>query len=169
MTPNRSVACIVAIIAVAALTTAGVSQSLALLPLGVLGLAFVGSFLSALLGLAIRRYSLARGFVWLGVLALISLFCTGAVTALQSRATEQVAASVVTAIEAYRSSHGRYPSSLDQLVPEHFSSVPKTRFGLAGTSFAYSCDTNGFRLGYVLSLTLYHSYDSASRAWTIRD
>jgi hypothetical protein len=170
LTPlKKQLAWVLGVSLVVMFALAGISQTYALGPLIVVIFAFAGVVISSAVGMIFRRYAVARGFAWLLVLGVISFPITQIVVACQSGATERVAITVTAALEAYRGAHGNYPVVLVQLVPEHFSSVPKTRFGLAGTAFFYHRDTNGFRLGYILPARLVRSYDSTTREWTIRD
>jgi hypothetical protein len=171
MTNKRGLTYVFAALGVAALTLAGVSEGCALLPLGIIAVSFIGCVLFTALGLILHRYLgvVGRWFGWLFVFALASLLPTSIVTAFQQRATGHVATSVAAAIETYRVAHGDYPASLDQLVPEHFSSPPKTRFGISDTNFSYTSNTNSFRLGYSLPFGLFRQYDSKTRTWETRD
>lgn len=169
MTFKKRSAYIAAVVTAVALTLAGVSETYRLLPLGVLAVSLVAFVLLTAVGMIINLRSLTRAFGWLVVLAFISLPVAGLITTIQQGETGRVATSLANAIEAYRTSHGEYPNSLDQLVPEHFSSVPKTRLGLAGTTFFYDRDTNAFRLGYSLPLGMFRNYDCGTRTWTTRD
>ncbi len=50
----------------------------------------------------------------------------------------RVADRVVAACDAYRTAHGRYPTKLDDLVPEQLPSVPRAKPTLMFGSFFYS-------------------------------
>ena len=66
-----------------------------------------------------------------------------------NRLARDRAMAVVEAVDTYRGVHGRYPLSLDALVPRYLSAVPRAKYALAFDDFLYEREGNGARLGYV--------------------
>lgn len=60
-------------------------------------------------------------------------------TAIQWTIAEGNAAQIIKASEEFHAAKGRYPKTLDELVPEYLSSVPRAKYSLNG-KFWYYCD-----------------------------
>jgi hypothetical protein len=53
------------------------------------------------------------------------------------------AQAVIVAVDRYRVANGRYPASLDVLVPEYLPNLPNARFGLFAREFMYIAEPEG--------------------------
>ncbi|MGH9867022.1 MAG: hypothetical protein ACREAA_02510 [Candidatus Polarisedimenticolia bacterium] len=69
---------------------------------------------------------------------------------LQRSASFRRGDTIISALEAYRSSSGSYPVALEDLVPTHMPTVPLSAMGVLGSvPFTYSRDDRGgFLLGF---------------------
>ena len=166
---KKGVTYVIAILFLAVLSLAGVSQRYEMLPVGILVVSLFGAGISALFGLFTRRYTVSRIFGCLFAIAIFSIVVSGIIGGFQQRATEAAAVPLIAAIESYHTLHGDYPASLDELVPAQLAVVPRTRLGFGGTPFFYRRTDGTFRLGYSLPAFMVRRYDSATHKWTIRD
>ncbi|MGE0860033.1 MAG: hypothetical protein AB7I01_02275 [Gammaproteobacteria bacterium] len=66
-----------------------------------------------------------------------------------NRLARSRAMAVVEAVDTYRGVHGRYPLSLDALVPRYLAAVPRAKYALAFDDFLYERAGDGARLGFV--------------------
>lgn len=57
-------------------------------------------------------------------------------TALQWQIAETNAARIIKAVDAFHGAHGRYPKTLDELVPKYLPSVPPAKYCMSG-AFRY--------------------------------
>src|SRR5262245_13844413 len=103
---HRAIGFVVAFLILTALTLAGVSEELKLLPIGLIVISFVGFFISYAIGAIFNWLLIARCFGWVCVLSILSLFFAGIVIAFQESATEPVATSLAKSIETHRVAHG---------------------------------------------------------------
>ena len=106
-----------------------------------------------------KKYS---GFVWIAIIvAMLYLFdrCTSPVDDL-----EATGKSLVVAVEAFNAKNGRYPPSLDELVPQYLPELPK-----AGKYFVidYAVEPDGKQcwVGYQVHRDRIMEYDCRKRDW----
>ena len=136
-------------------------------------LAILGCGMRIVIGAFYRDHKEGDFFPALFLLTILAAFASSMVGGLNGSATQENADSVIAALEQYKTSHGRYPESLERLVPEYFPSVPKTRIGWPvvrdGKSFGYKPIPEGFRLGYSLPGFMYRGYDSTVHQWKSHD
>ena len=104
---------------------------------------------------------------WLLVIALAAggLLLLRACYGLYVNEDDQPAAErIVAALEAYRTAHGRYPATLQALVPRQLPSLPAPRdFGRIGYA-ALDGGTN-CRIGYFTHRDFLKEYECATRQW----
>jgi len=147
---------------------AALGEDLVVILLGVLAL--ILHLLGVLLALLLRRWldlrlHAARSALWIA--AMIAL---AAIYGLHQSATRLRGNEVVAACEAYRSQHGRYPKSLEALVPGFLVAVPPASDRvLHKDRFRYRSSDAGFTLGYAGVAINYQEYDSGTRRWQLRD
>jgi hypothetical protein len=77
----------------------------------------------------------------IGVIALIAV---DLIERRNLRATVRAGDEIVDALEGYRATEGRYPQSLEELIPKYLSSIPAARWGLK--TWQYSANGNEFSL-----------------------
>ena len=94
-------------------------------------------------------FALISGIVWLyhplkrrrAVLlvacVIVGIPLTISIVDYQIGLTKQRAIPIIAAIERYQADHGRYPETLQGLVPRHLVSIPRTCMGLFGGRFMY--------------------------------
>lgn len=76
------------------------------------------------------------------------------------------AAEIVTAVEAYRAVNGRYPASLEALVPAYLDAVPRAKYALTHAAFDYARAGQGATLAWSDVPPLGRAvYDFAQRRW----
>jgi hypothetical protein len=56
---------------------------------------------------------------------------------IQSCIAETNAAKIITACEQFNEANGRYPKSLNELIPEYLPSIPRAKYCLFGGGFHY--------------------------------
>lgn len=123
-----------------------------------------------LLALVLRRrpdlrLHAARSGIWL--FALVAL---GAIWGLHQSGTRERGNRVVAACEAYRVQHGRYPETLDALVPAFLAAVPPASDRvLHKSAFRYRRADGEFTLGYAGFAINFQEYGSRGRRWQLRD
>jgi hypothetical protein len=103
-----------------------------------------------------------RGLAWLAaIVAMIYLFdrCTAPVDDLEAAGKQ-----IVVAVEAFNAKNGRYPMSLDELVPKYLPELPK-----AGKYFvidyAVSPDGKQCWVAYQVHRDRIEEYDCRKRGW----
>ena len=80
------------------------------------------------------------------------------------------AARVVTACEEFHVANGRYPQSLDELVPRHMPSVPRAKYCLGFGEFRYwYMDGEPMLLWYAVPPFGRKVYDFENRRWNYID
>jgi len=86
----------------------------------------------------------------------------------QWRVSDRNAGRVIEACEDFRSENGRYPETLDELVPEYFSSVPPAKHCMLGRfwyfNFEGDCRLMWSRYGYYRRI-----YDFDTKRWSNLD
>ena len=86
----------------------------------------------------------------------------------QWKVSDANAQRVVTACEGFRAVNGRYPSKLDELVPNYFTSVPPAKHCLTGVFHYYNFDGHctlwWSRYGFYRRF-----YDFDQKRWSSRD
>ena len=102
-----------------------------------------------------------RALLWLLVAGV------GMVSAdLQDRGARERAATLIAACERFHDDFGRYPGSLDALVPAYLDAVPAAiDLPLQERRFAYLRVEQGFQLGYAAPSLHWVAFDSASGRW----
>jgi hypothetical protein len=151
------------------LTLGGVCMALPFTPGIFLVLWIFVAIVCALTGGFRRKEPVAGVLRWTLAPILGAWVLSGLIVSNQGADTQQVAYTVVAAIDRYQATNGAPPASLDRLVPAYFNSVPVTSFGLGGTEFFYHPRSNGFRLSYGLPYFMTRSYDSDTRRWKSKD
>jgi hypothetical protein len=86
---------------------------------------------------------------------------------INSRVAVRKAGPVITACEDFQRRNGRYPKSLDQLVPEFLPSVPLARWTLLGNRFGYSEDPPSLYFAAMFHGVV--TYDFRSHKWWTND
>jgi hypothetical protein len=77
---------------------------------------------------------------------------------------------LVGALQAHRALEGRYPQSLEKLVPRDIAVIPAVALNPAKLQkFRYSSDGISFRLNYYPGFLLTSEYDSSKGKWETRD
>ena len=84
-----------------------------------------------------------------------------------SRVAERRALPIIKACEAFRRSRGRYPASLDDLVPQFISSIPNARCTLVANRYGYSAEKPS--LNYAVMFHGVATYDFESYKWWTND
>lgn len=112
-------------------------ESALLIGFAALGSAVVG--LAAILyGVARRRSRVAVVGANLLLVPVLAIIASGAIAGLQRERSIARGEEIVAAIEAFRTSQGRLPESLDELVPGQLASIPVAAVGLVRTvPFSY--------------------------------
>lgn len=73
---------------------------------------------------------------------------------------------IVAAVEAYRAVNGRYPPSLEALVPAYLEAVPRAKYALGHARFDYALSGRGATLAWAEVPPLGRTvYDFAARRW----
>lgn len=120
-----------------------------------------------------RRFRLVRCALYLAA----AVVCFGL-----ARVDDQVASgradALASAVNAFRAAQGRYPESLDELVPAHLPAIPNARpLALMQDRFRYRnppANTDGTRRPPMLMYTAFGPfgwslYDFEKGAWEMRD
>lgn len=88
----------------------------------------------------------------------------------QLKRAEENAQRVVAACEEFHADHGRFPKSLDELVPEYMPSVPTAKNSMGWSDFIYISGPENTLLGwYVVPPYLRKTYDFETRQWRYID
>ncbi|MGH7291684.1 MAG: hypothetical protein ACREJT_10770, partial [Myxococcota bacterium] len=97
-----------------------------------------------------------------GALLLLAIFGSSRVAAsMQRTARDQTALDVLVALEAYKKDKGMYPESLDELVPEYVTEVPRPAIGVIRDEddrFAYSNYGDSYALEFASVLWVQCQY-----------
>lgn len=113
-----------------------------------LGVIFIGLPRALLPKLrATRRERLRNLAVYLGAVFVVWGFNAANNWLARSRAED-----VIAAVKAFRAKNGRYPTSLQELVPAHLDSVPRARYTLASGEFVYAGARSGHPVLYYVAL-----------------
>lgn len=114
-------------------------------------------------GWGIALFRLAMPVVTWGVVMANSDF--------QLKRAEENAQQVVAACEQFDADHGRFPKSLDELVPEYMPSVPTVKYasGHWGRFIYISGPENALLGWYVVPPYLRKTYDFENRQWRYID
>ena len=100
--------------------------------------------------------------------AIYALFvATLTLTSLSARQARRRAIPVISAVNRYRSEHGQYPASLEQLVPAYLPSIPHAGFTHISQDFWYY---NGRPQLYFAGM--FHgvfAYDFPTESWTTNE
>ena len=142
--------------------------------------AFTGSFLMSncvcpiwfvfsILKNAIQRPGWRLAFLRIAIPAL-TLGLVLANDAVQFRIAKARAARVVTACEEFHVANGKYPRSLDELVPRHMPSIPRAKYCLVFGEFRYwNMDGSPMLVWYVVPPFGRKIYDFENRRWNYID
>jgi hypothetical protein len=77
---------------------------------------------------------------------------------------EPTALKLIAAVEQYQKDKGRYPESLDALVPTYVPTLPEVQPGQQRPYF-YRIEEDGFQLSYVAGFKISRVYHSRTRGW----
>lgn len=91
-----------------------------------------------------RRLRLARIGILLGAAAVVF-----ALNGANNRLAEQRAQRLVAAVKGFHQKHQRYPSTLEELVPEFIDRVPRAKYTLGSGDFRYLSGPKTHALLYV--------------------
>lgn len=91
--------------------------------------------------------------------------------AVQLKIAKTNAARVVAACEEFHTANGKYPQTLDELVPQHLPSVPRAKYCLAFGKFWYSNREGGSPMLVWWAVPPYGKkiYDFEKQRWNYRD
>jgi hypothetical protein len=108
-------------------------------------------------------------FRLLGVAAIYALLCVATVGILTSnwRVAQHRAAPVISAIDRFHSDQGRYPNTLDELVPAYLPSIPRAGFTWLARRFGYYAERP--QLYFPAMFHGVVSYDFSTHSWTTND
>ena len=126
-------------------------------------------FLVSLLKNAIERPGWGLALVRIGIPAL-TLGLVWANNAVQLGVAEANAQRVVAACEAYHAANGRFPKSLEELVPQYMNSVPVARYCLLQPGrFDYYNSGTPMLVWQVVPPYYRKIYDFHTRSWSYLD
>jgi hypothetical protein len=128
------------------------------------GLLFIWLPLTMLPRFAGRRYRRLRNIAVYLLAAPIScaaIWCN-------NRIAEGRADALVAAVKTYHATHGRYPKSLEELVPEIISHVPSPHYSLLGARFSYQPDERS-ESGVETAVLSYHESIYIRRCYSFQD
>jgi hypothetical protein len=86
---------------------------------------------------------------------------------LNARVAKQNAITVIAACKRFRSEHGRYPSALNQLVPNQLPSLPPARYTVAARKFVYGPEPP--ELCFAAMFHGVFCYNFQADSWTAND
>jgi hypothetical protein len=123
---------------------------------------------------------LAIGFIWKhwgaawvtgGVLAVCwsSMLVGQLISRAQRTASIGRAEKIIEAAERYRAARGKYPSTLDALVPEFVPAEPRTKMGLRERRFTFHSTPENYSLEFEIPGWEFCVYDSVAKRWYTRD
>ncbi|MEO0683706.1 MAG: hypothetical protein AAFY76_01320 [Cyanobacteria bacterium J06649_11] len=105
---------------------------------------------------------------------LLPSFVSGNVKDFQEKIARETAINLITKIEHYHSAEGKYPSSLEQLVPKYIDDLPKYWISVTPKDFNYEVfpefpDTIGFGLQYRTFGQATFSFNGNTKEWFYND
>jgi len=90
------------------------------------------------------RYYLKKSLIYtvmaVGVLGVIFV---------NNRIARERAEHLIDKIEDYKTAEGKYPETLETLIPEHIDAIPKSKYTVSHNRFLYIYGKGGVLLGYV--------------------
>ncbi len=123
-------------------------------------------FLASLVKNAIQRPGWRLGLLRIAIPAL-TLGLAMANNAVQLRIAEKNAPRVVAACEEFHAANGRFPKTLDELVPEFMSSIPPAKYCLVFGEFDYFFNYGKPMLVWYVVPPFYRRiYDFETRRWS---
>jgi hypothetical protein len=140
---------------------------------GVIG-GFALGGLSIIIGLIVWIFkSHTKIYPWLllgGFSAFIAFGLLKPIHKQQKAITDQRAERIISSLEEYKSTHGFYPDSLNELAPEYLEKIPSTAFGLLGGKFNYfKKSADHFGIGFDATFFMDYTYSSKSKKWVAHD
>lgn len=135
----------------------------------VLGASLIGFLVSALVGIATRRWRFTLYFGVALFAVLSSFWAASFISERQRLASIAAAQPIIAAAERFQMANGNYPRSFSDLVPAYLSTEPRTKMGFGGTRFVLSSRPDRFHLSFSLRAWMLCSYDSESKQWGIYD
>jgi len=90
-------------------------------------------------------------------------------SAFQLRVAETNAARIVAACEEFQAAHGRFPDSLEQLLPRYLPSIPRARYSLLFGEFVYVNLGKPMLVWYIVPPFGRKVYDFEIRRWRYID
>lgn len=140
---------------------------------GLVGLLSIVSILVAfvivVISIITRRWrdALYSGIPFLFVCS--TLWVAGFITDRQCEASKVAAQPIIAAAMRFHADTGKYPQSLDDLVPTYLPTKPHSVMGFYGTPFSLSSHADCLYIRFALPHWMRCSYDSDSKQWHIRD
>jgi hypothetical protein len=101
-----------------------------------------------------------------GIYAIL-LLATLSLLSASARLARQRATPVISAVNRYRSEHGQYPGSLDQLVPAYLPSIPHAGFTRISRDFRYYSGRP--QLYFAGMFHGVFAYDFPTESWTTNE
>jgi hypothetical protein len=111
----------------------------------------------------LAKYAFALAFALAG-----SIGVADAVTSRRIETTKDEATAIIRALHEHYDACGRYPVSLEDLVPDRLRSIPRAEVSLfVKRDFWYRVDDDGLRYHLAFDTPAWHVqiYDSSKRAW----
>ena len=135
----------------------------------VLGATLLGFCISALVGIATRRWNFTLYFGIALFSEFSSLWAAGFISERQRLPSIVATQPIIAAAERFHIATGSYPRSFDDLVPAYLSTEPRTKMGIRGTYFILSSSPDQFHLSFELPVWMLCSYSSEAKQWEIND
>ena len=144
----------------------------------IFGLPIIGVFISAVAFLSNGIYAIvklkknqgdiARKLVWKAGIYLITIIAIFTTVLLNVKMAETNAKRVITAVQDYRTEHGKYPETLGDLVPKYFDKVPIASVRLSG-NFIYKSGNKHQLILIKVPPFLKRVYDFDTNQWQTID
>jgi hypothetical protein len=105
----------------------------------------------------INKTKVSFYFLIAGIVSFAADYSGSRIIHLEEEWSKEKAVPIINALDKYHEDKNEFPDSLKKLAPDYIASIPKTRMGLFGTEFEYSCGSlEEYSLG--INIDGFHAY-----------